>query len=99
MDDKKGIKKKLKNSEGKRMLEKTYLNYSMEIIKKITQNPQLLNELLEELEISETDFINYISGEKKANITFYDQTLKSINKKIDYKDNNKSNKKNIPKLY
>ena len=81
MKNKNEIRKNIKNAEGKRILEKTLLNYSIEIIEELKINPKLLNNLLDELEITENKFINYISGEEEGNITFYDQTLKLIKKK------------------
>ena len=81
MNGKNKIRKNIKNAEGKRMLEKTLLNYSIEIIEELKINPKLLNNLLDELEVTEQKFIKYISGEEEGNIAFYDQTLKLIKKK------------------
>ena len=72
------IKKQLKNVEGKRLLTKTILEYSKEIIISLESNPELLISVLNELEISEEDFFAYLSGEKKGNITIYDQALSLI---------------------
>ena len=81
MENKNIIKKTLKNAEGKRLLEKTILNYSFEIIKEIKNNPQIFNNILNELEVTDEEFMKYISGEEKNNISFYDQTLKLIKEK------------------
>ena len=69
------IKSNLKNAEGKGLLEQTKLNYSKNIINEIYNNPEILDELLDELEIDEKDFYDKLSGDKDANITFYDQAL------------------------
>ena len=82
-------KRKLKNAEGKRLLEKTRLEYSREIIIKLQEDPIKLNEVLTELEITEADFLNYLSGVENANITFYDQALTLVKKKEFTKNNNK----------
>jgi len=75
------LKKKLKNAEGKRLLAKNRLEYCKIIIDAIQQNPTIINQILEELELSEEEFFNYISGEKIANITFYDQAINLIKEK------------------
>ena len=69
------IRKQLKNAEGKRLLEKTLLEYSKYIIQHLEEDPTLLIELLEKLEITEEEFYEYISGDKKGNIALYDQAL------------------------
>lgn len=69
------IKKQLKNAKGKRLLEKTKLEYSKEIITELEKNPSLLDKILTDLELTEIEFFSYISGEKNANITLYDQAL------------------------
>ena len=71
----------LRNIEGKRLLEKTFLEYSIKIIKELEKNPQILPEILDELEITELEFLDYISGKSQANITLYDQTLTLIKTK------------------
>ena len=75
------IMKQLKNAKGKRLLEKNILEYSKEIITNLEREPKKLIEILDELEITEEDFFAYISGEKKANITLYDQTLSLVKTK------------------
>ena len=74
-------KRKLKNAEGKRMLEKTKLEYSKRIINGIEKEPELLDSLLKNLEVTEQDFLNYLSGDTTTNITFYDQTLTLVKMK------------------
>ena len=75
------IIKQLKNAKGKRLLQKNMLEYSKEIITNLEKNPQIITQILDELEIPEEDFFAYISGEKKANITLYDQTLTLVKTK------------------
>ena len=72
------LKKELKNAKGKRLLEKTYLNYSLSIIELLKSNPLILDKLLESLELNEQDFYNYISGNIHGNITFYNEALKQV---------------------
>ena len=73
--------KDLKNARGKRLLEKTLLEYSLEIIREVEKNPIMLFEILDELEITEQEFMEYISGTTTANITLYDQTLTLVKRK------------------
>ena len=75
MNDNNLIRKQLKNAEGKRLLEKTLLEYSKDIIQALEENPALLSEILYKLEITEEEFYDYISGDKKGNISLYDQAL------------------------
>lgn len=82
------IIKKLKNAEGKRLLEKNALEYSKEIITELSKEPEFLIQILNELELTEEDFFAYLSGEKKGNITLYDQTLCLVKEKTLIKDNN-----------
>lgn len=85
MNNDKIIMKQIKNAKGKRLLEKTKLEYSKEIILQIEKNPTILPEILNELEITQEDFFNYLSGEYNTNITLYDQALlttKEKNKKF-----------------
>lgn len=81
MNDNVMLRKQLKNAEGKRQLAKTLLEYSKEIINELNNNPESIIELLDELEISETEFFSYISGDVKGNISFYNQTLYLIKEK------------------
>ena len=74
------IKRKLKNAEGKRLLEKTILEYSKEIISAIQKDYSLLSEITESLQIPEEELFRLLSGEKNGNIIYYDQAL-SITKK------------------
>lgn len=78
MDNKIDVVKKLKNAKGKRLLEKILLEYSKEIIDILEQNPNVLIQILDELEITQEDFFAYISGEKEGNITLYDQALSLV---------------------
>ena len=89
MNPNKTIIKKLNNAEGKRLLEKTKLEYSKEIINKLKENPSDLLELLEILELPEELFYKYISGDEKGNIVIYDQALASLVKIRKINDINK----------
>ena len=88
MEDKE-IKRKIKNIEAKRLLEKTKLEYSQNILNILNKNPELYKELLNHLEIPEEDFIDKLSGNSKENISFYDEALNYTLKKI---KSNKTNK-------
>ena len=87
MNNKEITKRKLKNAEGKRMLEKTKLEYSKRIITGIEKEPEILDSLLKSLELTEKEFLNYLSGDTTTNITFYDETLTLV--KIKRKHNEK----------
>ena len=67
--------REIKNAKGKRLLEKTILDYSLEIIDKIKENPEIIDMLLENLQITREDLYKYLSGVYNANITFYDEAL------------------------
>lgn len=84
------IKRKLKNAEGKRLLEKTILEYSKEIISEIKKDYSLLLEITENLQIPEEELFKILSGDKKSNITYYDQALSIVKKKEKSRDNKKS---------
>ena len=76
------IKRKLKNAEGKRLLEKTILEYSKEIISAIQKDYILLSEITESLQIPEEELFRLLSGEEKGNIVYYDQVLSITKKKV-----------------
>lgn len=76
------IKSKLKNAEGKRLLEKTILEYSKEIISAIQKDYSLLSEITESLQITEEELFRLLSGEKNGNIVYYDQALSIAKKKV-----------------
>ncbi len=76
------IKRKLKNAEGKRLLEKTILEYSKEIISAIQKDYSLLSEITESLQITEEELFRLLSGEKNGNIVYYDQALSIAKKKV-----------------
>lgn len=86
MDKEMLIKKELKNAEGKRLLKKAKMDYSKEIINRLQENPEKIDELLDCLEVTKKDFFNYISGDKDNNITFYDQALILAKKKKWYNE-------------
>ena len=69
------IKRKLENAEGKRLLEKTILEYSKEIISEIKKDYSLLSEITESLQIPEEELFRLLSGEKNGNIIYYDQAI------------------------
>lgn len=75
------LKKKLKNAQGKALLTKTQLEYSKAILENIQKNPEILDDLLKNLEMSEDEFLSIVSTEKKENITFYEQTMSLIKKR------------------
>lgn len=70
--------KMLKNADGKRILEKNRLDYSKEIINVLKSNPQIISDITDYLEVNENYFFELLSGEKKGNISFYDEALKSV---------------------
>ena len=76
------IKRKLENAEGKRLLEKTILEYSKEIISEIKKDYSLLSEITESLQIPEEELFRLLSGEKNGNIIYYDQALSITKKKV-----------------
>ena len=71
----------LKNADGKRLNTKTILEYAKEISENLQKYPEDLQELLEVLEIVEEDLYLYLSCDKKADITLYDQALSHLVKK------------------
>lgn len=75
------IARDLKNTKGKQLLAKNALEYSREIVLQLQENPGLLEPILSELEMTSRDFLEYLSGFKIANITFYDETLSIIRSK------------------
>lgn len=79
---------KLKNAEGKRILEETILGYSKEIIQGLQDNPEIIHKLVDMLEVTEDELLAYLSGELTANITLYDQTL-TLTKNLVKEESNK----------
>lgn len=77
---------KLKNIAGKRLLEKTKLEYSQSIIAELSKYPEIINEVIDNLDLVEEDFYNYLSGTKSINITFYDEALSVAKEKIKQKE-------------
>ena len=76
------IKRKLENAEGKRLIEKTILEYSKEIISAIQKDYSLLSEITESLQIPEEELFRLLSVEEKGNIVYYDQVLSITKKKV-----------------
>lgn len=71
--------KKLKNIEGKRLMEKTRLDYSQNILNILTSNPQVVPVVAEQLELTEEQLFALLSGDKMGNITFYEEALGLVN--------------------
>lgn len=70
--------KKIKNAQGLRALEQIRLAYSREILMHLSEDPTLVDELIQDLEVSTDELFNKLSGVEKGNITFYDQGLSSV---------------------
>lgn len=77
---------KLNSIAGKRLLEKTKLEYSQSIIAELSNYPEIINEVIDNLDLIEEDFYDYLSGDKSTNITFYDEALTVIKEKIKQKE-------------
>ena len=73
MNEKNKRIKELNNILGKRKLEETKLNYSKEITNELKKNPDLINEIIEKLGVTQEDLYKYLSGEELANISIYDE--------------------------
>lgn len=69
------VKLKIRNTQGKRLLEETYLSYSKAITEILTERPDIITALQIRLQVTEEDFWSYLSGDTRANITFYDAAL------------------------
>ena len=69
MSERNDVQRNLMNADGKRLNTKTILEYAKEISEILKQHPEYLSELLEILQIIEEDLYDYLSLEKKANIT------------------------------
>ena len=81
MTDKNEVKKMMLNAKGKRLLNMTKLEYSMFIINELQKKPELLEEILLDMEMTKEEFIEYISGERNGNISFYDSALEIVKMK------------------
>lgn len=68
----------LNNIEGLRLLKLTKLDYSKRIISLLKDNPNYLLVLIEEMQLTEEDFYDYLLVNKQVDITFYDQALSSL---------------------
>lgn len=77
---------KLKNAAGKRLLEKTKLEYSQSILTQLSEHPEIVDDVIETLVLAEKEFYDYLSGSKSANITFYDETLNVTKEKVKLKE-------------
>lgn len=71
-------KRLLNNIEGLRLLKLTKLDYSKRIISLLKDNPNYLLVLIEEMQLTEEDFCDYLLVNKQVDITFYDQALSSL---------------------
>lgn len=65
----------LKNTEGKRLIQLSKLEYCNKIINNLKQNPDMIDSILREIEMSEKEFFSILSGEKIENIVVYDFIL------------------------
>ena len=68
----------LNNIEGLRLLKLTKLDYSKRIISLLKDNPNYLLVLIEEMQLTEEDFYDYLLVNKQVDITFYDQALSTL---------------------
>lgn len=75
MNDDKSL---LNNIEGLRLLKLTKLDYSKRIISLLKDNPNYLLVLIEEMQLTEEDFYDYLLVNKQVDITFYDQALSTL---------------------
>ncbi len=74
--------KQLQNDQAKQALEKNYLEYAQAIVNHLSEEPSLIEPLLEDLDMPIEEFDNRLSGSIKSNITFFDQSLNTI---LEYK--------------
>ena len=70
--------RKIKNAQGLRELEQTRLDYSHKILAILAEAPSLVDDLTDDLGISNQELFDKLSGVDKGNISFYDQGLESI---------------------
>ena len=75
MNEQYNLKKEIKNIKGQLQYKKTILDYSNKITTILLNNPEFINELLNNIEITLTDFLERLGNIEETNITFYDQTL------------------------
>lgn len=69
------VDKRIKNAMGKRQLQMVKLDYSKEILMRLKNNSLVFNQLLDDLEITEEEFFELVSGDISSDISVYDQTL------------------------
>ena len=62
MSDNINLKKKISNAKGLRNLEQTKLKYSKAILSLLEDNPNLLDELLQDLDVTDDDFFRKITA-------------------------------------
>ena len=79
----------IRNIRGLRLLERTYLDYSMSLLELISKNSEIEDSILRGLEITKNDFYKYLSGDVKGNITFHNEALLEANYLVDRKGMNK----------
>lgn len=89
MNTNSNLKKKILNAQGLRDLEQVKLKYSREILSILENDPSVLTELLQDLDVTSDDFFSKLSGKEVDNISFYDQGLESIKNLTKIKNNNK----------
>ena len=75
MNEQYNLKKEKKNIKGQLQYKKTILDYSNKITTILLNNPEFINELLNNIEMTLTDFLERLGNIEETNITFYDQTL------------------------
>ena len=56
-------------------IKKTILRYCEEIAKILEEHPEIISDISDGLEVTKADFVDYISGSRIVNISFYDQAL------------------------
>lgn len=78
----------MSNFENRIDFKKTILRYCEEIAKILEEHPEIISDISDGLEVTKADFVDYISGSRIANISFYDQALelaKNLKKSREHK--------------
>lgn len=68
----------IRNAEGMRKIALSKLNYSLELLKKIKENPVLLDDIMNEMSLSDEDVERLLSGDRNINISYYDGAYKLV---------------------
>lgn len=74
------IQKELKNAEGKRILQKTKLEYAKKIIEDLQKEPSVTEIVTSRLDVSNQYFFESLSGSVNENIVYYDEALQITRK-------------------